>query len=81
MSNKLSKQQPCYFDTTLEITNFYIVDVSKGRAMVAASHTPTKSNLYVSNDLEGKSGVLFTLSLEEVFAFFPNTTWIGTLLQ
>ncbi|XP_066145381.1 sortilin-related receptor-like [Euwallacea fornicatus] len=82
VSYKLSKQLPCVFDTTEEVSNFFIADVTGGRALVATSHSTTSSNLYVSDNLNGKYGkVWFTLSIEDVFAFFPNSTWQGTLLH
>ncbi|XP_060532386.1 sortilin-related receptor-like isoform X2 [Cylas formicarius] len=81
VSYKLGRQIPCMFDTTLPIGNYLIVDVTGNRALVAASHSEEHSNLYVSENLGGNSGrVKFTLSLENVFAFFPNSTWQDTWL-
>lgn len=72
----------CVFDTSLVISNFFVADVTGSRAFVAASHSETGSNLYVSDNLDGKDDkVLFTLSIEDVFAFFPNITWQGILFQ
>ncbi|KAL1509813.1 hypothetical protein ABEB36_004494 [Hypothenemus hampei] len=82
VSFKLGKQLPCIFDTTLPILNFFIADVTGPRALVVVNHSPVSSHLYVSDNLNGKDGkVSFTLSLEDVFAFFPNKTWQGTLLS
>ncbi|ERL95566.1 sortilin-related receptor [Dendroctonus ponderosae] len=82
VSHLLSKQLLCMFDTALNISNFFVADVTGSRALVAASHSPTSSNLYVSDNLGGTEGkVRFTLSIKDVFAFFPNTTWKGTLVD
>lgn len=82
VSYKLGKQHKCMFDTRLEHRSYYIADVTSNRALVAVSHTNTVSHLYVSENLDGGQGaVQFTLSLEEVFCYFPNTTWHDTWLQ
>ncbi|XP_076274083.1 sortilin-related receptor-like [Rhynchophorus ferrugineus] len=82
VSYKLGPQIPCVFNTTLAMQNFFIADVTGNRALVAASHSETSSNLYVSDNLNGVSGeVMFTLSLNDILAFFPNSTWQGTWLH
>lgn len=77
ISYKLGKKLQCVFGgTELDIKGYYIVDVSNDRALIAASHTDTLSHLYVSDNLSGSDGkVHFTLSLEAVFCYMPNTTW------
>ncbi|XP_063978327.1 sortilin-related receptor-like [Diachasmimorpha longicaudata] len=68
------------FNTELDRRSYHIADVSNNRVFVAVSHSPTQSNLYVSDGL-GKSMATFFLSLEGVLAFFPNTTWQSTWLS
>ncbi|CAG9765567.1 unnamed protein product [Ceutorhynchus assimilis] len=81
VSYKLNKQLKCVFDTSLNITNYFIADVSGTRALVVASHNEYLSNLYVSDNLNGDSKVRFTLSMENIFAFFPNITWQNSFLH
>lgn len=82
LSYKLGRQLPCVFDTSLNMRNFFVADVNNNRALVAASHAENSSNLYVSDNLNGKNGkIYFTLSLDDIFAFFPNSTWQGTWLH
>lgn len=58
------------------------MDVTGNRALVAVSHSNTSSNLYMSENLGGNNDqVRFTLSLEDVLAFLPGTTWQDTWLQ
>lgn len=82
VSYKLGKKLQCIFDTPLEMKNFFVADVSGNRAFVAVSHSESSSNLYVSDNLGGKDGkVRFIVSIENVFAFFANSTWQGTWLH
>ncbi|KAJ8922708.1 hypothetical protein NQ315_007743 [Exocentrus adspersus] len=82
VSYKLGKQLLCVFESTQKFRSYYIVDVTGSRAFVAVSHSDVLSNLYVSENLGGNDGeVRFTLSLPNVFAYFPNTTWQDTWLH
>ncbi|CAH0560374.1 unnamed protein product [Brassicogethes aeneus] len=82
VSHKLGGEMQCIFDTDLPIKNYFIVDVTANRAMVAVSHNENLSNLYVSESLVGNNRkIKFTLSLDDVFAFFPNNTWQDTWLH
>lgn len=72
----MGEKLKCIFDSELDRRAFHITDVADNRALVAVSHTDTLSHLYVSENLGGIDGkVHFTLSLEAVLCFFPNTTW------
>lgn len=68
------------FNTDLERYDYHIADVSNNRVFVAVAHNETRVNLYV---LEGISSdrVTFTLSLESILTFFPNTTWKDSWLK
>lgn len=82
VSYKLGKKLLCIFDSELDMLGYYVVDVTNNRALIAVSHTDTVSHLYVSENLAGNNGkVMFTLSLESVFCYFPNTTWHQSWLQ
>ncbi|KAJ8982348.1 hypothetical protein NQ317_013098, partial [Molorchus minor] len=82
VSYKLGKSLLCVFNTVQTFKAYYIVDVTGSRALVVVSHADNASNLYASENLGGNNGeVKFTLSLEDVFAYFPNSTWQYTWLQ
>lgn len=82
VSYKLGKKSKCVFDTNLEIRSYFIVDVTSNRALVAVSHADTTSHLYVSENLDSNNEVVkFTLSLEDVFCYFPNSTWHETWIH
>uniref|UniRef100_V5I861 Sortilin-related receptor n=1 Tax=Anoplophora glabripennis TaxID=217634 RepID=V5I861_ANOGL len=82
VSYKLGKQLLCVFNSVQKFRSYYIVDVTGSRAFVAVSHSDVLSNLYVSENLGGNDGeVRFTMSLENVFAFFPNLTWHDSWLH
>lgn len=82
VSYKVGRKIKCVFDTQLEIKSFFIVDVTSNRALVAISHQDTVSHLYVSENLDTDSNIVrFTLSLEDVLCFFPNSTWQDTWIQ
>lgn len=68
------------FSTDLPIKDYHIVDVSYNRVFVAASHSETHANLYISEIIDQKT-VRFTLSLEGILAFFPNSTWKDSWLK
>ncbi|XP_044254445.1 sortilin-related receptor-like isoform X1 [Tribolium madens] len=82
VSYKLGKKIKCVFDTALEIRSYFIVDVTSNRALVAVSHADTVSHLYVSENLDNSDGIVkFTLSLEDVLCYFPNSTWHDTWIH
>ncbi|XP_057669254.1 sortilin-related receptor-like [Diorhabda carinulata] len=82
VSYKFGKRQLCVFDSTEKFQSFLIVDVTNPRALVAAGHTNTTSHLYTSENLAGDGQeVKFTLSLEDVFVFFPLSSWQDTWLH
>ncbi|CAG9863395.1 unnamed protein product [Phyllotreta striolata] len=82
VSHKTGKQISCVFDTNEKILNYFVVDVAEGRALVAAGHSNTSSNLYVSDDLSASGkDVKFVLSLKDLFVFFPTTSWQDTWLH
>ncbi|XP_017882694.1 sortilin-related receptor-like [Ceratina calcarata] len=68
------------FNTALPIMNYHVVDVSYNRIFVAASHSETQVNLYVSEIVNQKM-VTFTLSLEGILTFFPKSTWKDSWLN
>lgn len=59
---------------------FHIADVTQSRIFIAVSHNDTYVNLYVSKIINPKVA-LFTLSLERVMTFFPNSTWRDSWLK
>ncbi|KAJ3658176.1 hypothetical protein Zmor_009933 [Zophobas morio] len=82
VSYKLGKKVKCVFDTQLEIRSYFIVDVTSNRALVTISHSDTVSHLYVSENLDSGNGIVkFTLSLENVLCYFPNSTWHDTWIH
>ncbi|RZC34546.1 sortilin-related receptor-like [Asbolus verrucosus] len=82
VSYKLGKKVKCVFDTQLDHRSYFIVDVTSNRALVAVSHSDTVSHLYVSENLDNTDGVIqFTLSLEDVLCYFPNSTWHDTWIH
>ncbi|KAG7199404.1 hypothetical protein KM043_014034 [Ampulex compressa] len=68
------------FDQQLEQKNFHIADVSHNRVFVAVSHSDTLCHLYVSSVIDQEKAV-FTLSLEGILTFFPNSTWKDSWLN
>ncbi|XP_050504150.1 sortilin-related receptor-like isoform X5 [Diabrotica virgifera virgifera] len=82
VSYKLGAQLLCIFDSKEKFKSYFIVDVTNTKALVAAGHSNTTSHLYVSESLAGNGKeVKFTLSLEDLFVFFPSTTWQDTWLH
>uniref|UniRef100_A0A6P7GQQ3 Sortilin-related receptor-like isoform X2 n=1 Tax=Diabrotica virgifera virgifera TaxID=50390 RepID=A0A6P7GQQ3_DIAVI len=82
VSYKLGAQLLCIFDSKEKFKSYFIVDVTNNKALVAAGHSNTTSHLYVSESLAGNGKeVKLTLSLEDVFVFFPSTTWQDTWLH
>lgn len=71
----------CIFDTELDRREYHIADVTGTRVMVAVSHADKLSNLYVSEGIGTADPIQFTLSLEGVFCYFPNTTWQDSWLR
>jgi len=51
--------------------------------MVAVAHTPTLSNLYISDVIQSinQETISFSLALERVVAYFPNITWTDSLIR
>ncbi|KAK4886327.1 hypothetical protein RN001_002598 [Aquatica leii] len=82
VSYKLGEKLKCIFDSELDRRAYHIADVTGNRALIAVSHTDTLSHLYVSENLGGKDEkVHFTLSLEAILCFFPNSTWQDSWLH
>lgn len=82
LSYKFGEILTCIFDTELDLRSYHIADVSNDRALIAVSHTNELSHLYVSEPLIGSNGrVHFTLSLESVLCYFPNSTWHDSWLH
>lgn len=71
------------FDTELDRRDYYIADITANRIMVAVAHTPTFSNLYISDVIQSSNqdSISFSLSLERVVAYFPNITWTESLIR
>ncbi|XP_012284613.1 sortilin-related receptor [Orussus abietinus] len=77
------KRQPfvkARFNTELDKRDFHIVDVSYNRIFVAVSHSETVVNLYVSEVIDNQTAT-FTLSLERILTYFPNSTWKDSWLS
>lgn len=68
------------FDTNLPRKNYHIVDVSHNRVFVTVAHSETHVNLYVSETIDEEKA-MFTLSLEGILTFFPNSTWKDSWLN
>jgi hypothetical protein len=68
------------FQSELDRRAYHVVDVSDGQVMVVVNHTDMLTNLYVSQ-LTDSSGIQFALSLERIFCYFPNSTWMGSWLR
>ncbi|KAF5282013.1 hypothetical protein FQA39_LY00537 [Lamprigera yunnana] len=82
VSYKFGEKMKCIFDSELDRRAYHIADVTGSRALIAVSHTDTLSHLYVSESLGGKDNkVHFTLSLEAVLCYFPNSTWQDSWLH
>lgn len=71
------------FDTELDRRDYFIVDITANRIMVAVAHTGALSNLYVSDVIQSSNvdTISFSLSLERVVAYFPNITWTNSLIR
>ncbi|XP_065222382.1 sortilin-related receptor-like [Planococcus citri] len=70
------------FDTNLTARDYHVADIAENRVFVVVGHSETLSHLYVSEFVnEDLKEVKFTLSLERIFAYFPNTTWKGSLIS
>ncbi|XP_078593117.1 sortilin-related receptor-like isoform X1 [Branchiostoma floridae x Branchiostoma japonicum] len=65
------------FPTNLPTKEFYIPDASENQVFVCVNHNHTLTNLYVS----GVQGVDFSLSLENILYFNPETTGSESLLR
>ncbi|XP_046432202.1 sortilin-related receptor-like isoform X1 [Neodiprion fabricii] len=68
------------FLSELDRKDYHIADVSNNRILVAVSHTEYIVNLYVSEIVDYDS-IVFTLSLERILTFFPNSTWKDSWLN
>uniref|UniRef100_A0A1Y1JYN2 Sortilin-related receptor n=1 Tax=Photinus pyralis TaxID=7054 RepID=A0A1Y1JYN2_PHOPY len=82
VSHKLGKPRKCTFDVPpgLNSQDFYVVDVTSTRVLVAVRHTDALSHLYLSEDLNKDDDVRFYLSLEGIMCHFPKKTWQNTWL-
>ncbi|XP_017764096.1 PREDICTED: sortilin-related receptor-like [Eufriesea mexicana] len=80
VSYKNSSFVKAEFNTPLPIRDYHIVDVSHNRVFVAASHSETEVNLYIS-EVINQHMARFTLSLEGILTFFPNSTWKDSWLN
>ncbi|EZA49376.1 Sortilin-related receptor [Ooceraea biroi] len=69
-----------HFNTELDCRDYHVVDVSSNRVFIAVSHSETMVNLYVSEVIDHEKAI-FTLSLESILTFFPNSTWKDTWLN
>lgn len=81
VSHKGSQLMHAVFATELNRTEYHIADVTNNRIMVAVSHTEKLSNLYVSEGIGNGQTIQFSLSLENVFCYFPNSTWRDSWLH
>lgn len=82
VSHKLGKVLPCIIDSDKKPNEFYVVDVSSDRALIVGSNSEYSSTLYVSDELGGNDGIVkFTVSLPDVFCYFPNRTWHNSWLK
>ncbi|KAK9723301.1 Sortilin, neurotensin receptor 3 [Popillia japonica] len=82
VSYKFKSIKQCIFDTQLTRQAYQIVDITNDRALVSVSHSDMTSHLYVSESLSVEDDTIrFTLSLENVLAYFPNNTWPDTWLH
>jgi hypothetical protein len=69
-----------HFPSELDRQAYHVADVSDGQVMVVVNHTAMRTNLYVSQ-LKDSTGIYFALSLEQIFCYFPNSTWMGLWLR
>ncbi|KAG5337450.1 SORL protein, partial [Acromyrmex charruanus] len=69
-----------HFNTELDCKEYHIVDVSFNRVFIAVKHGDTMINLYVSEVIDHEKAI-FTLSLESILTFFPNSTWKDSWLN
>lgn len=83
VSHKLDKPPLlCVFASNLTVNEYFVVDVSGDRALIVGSNSEFSSTLYVSDDLNGSGDVVqFTVSLPDVFCYFPNKTWHNSWLR
>ncbi|KAK7863063.1 hypothetical protein R5R35_006484 [Gryllus longicercus] len=75
------------FETELSRREYHVADVAGGQVMVVVSHGENQSNLYLSepftaNDTADPDGYIqFSLSLERILCYFPNSTWKDSWLN
>ncbi|GFG37795.1 hypothetical protein Cfor_11613, partial [Coptotermes formosanus] len=80
ISYKRGNFMKAHFPSELNRQAYHVADVSDGQVMVVVNHTAMRTNLYVSQ-LKDPTGIHFALSLEQIFCYFPNSTWMGTWLS
>lgn len=80
VSYKGSQLMNAVFASELNRLEYHIADVTANRIMVAVSHTDKISHLYISEGVGNGKTIYFSLSLENVFCYFPNSTWRETWL-
>jgi len=80
ISYKRGNFMKAHFPSELDRQAYHVADVSDGEVMVVVNHTEMRTNLYVSQ-LKDSTGIHFSLSLEQIFCYFPNTTWMGMWLR
>ncbi|XP_046815781.1 sortilin-related receptor-like isoform X1 [Vespa crabro] len=68
------------FNTELDRKNYHIADVANNRIFVAVAHSDTMVNLYISEIIDHEKAI-FSLSLEGILTFFPNSTWKDSWLN
>ncbi|BET01296.1 Low-density lipoprotein receptor repeat class B [Nesidiocoris tenuis] len=73
--------RPTQFDSAMTPRNFHVVDTSDARLMVAVTYTETLSNLYISEFESASEKYYFRLSLERLFVFLPNVTWLDSWIS
>lgn len=79
---KNSKFMRAKFEGNLTAKDYHVADVSENRVFIVVGHTETLCNLYVSELVnEDAKEVRFSLSLDRIFAYFPNITWKGSLIR
>lgn len=81
ISYKGSELMKAVFASELNRIEYHIADITRNRIMVAVSHTDKISHLYVSEGIGNGKTVHFSLSLENVFCYFPNSTWRDSWLH
>lgn len=68
------------FQTELSIKGLHIADVEGKRIMISAVHSPTVSNLYVSESDRAMTSIKFVQSLDKIFTYIPELTWTASWL-